>query len=86
MIGVRLEPRPAPARWFGLVVAPAAIVATFLLTVGFILAAGANPLDAYDTFIVEPLISRFTGLEVLVSATPLLYTGAAVAIAFRAGF
>ena len=67
-------------------VAPAAIVITFAVTVGFVLAAGANPLDAYDTFIVEPLTSRYTGLEVLVAATPLLFTGAAVAIAFRAGF
>jgi ABC-type uncharacterized transport system permease subunit len=86
VIAVRLEQRRAPARWFALAVAPAAIVITFLLTVGFVLAAGASPIDAYDTFIVEPLTSRFTGLEVLVAATPLLFTGAAVAIAFRAGF
>ena len=86
MIRVRLEPRPAPARWFGLVVAPVAIAVTFLLTLGFVLAAGANPLEAYGTFIVEPLTSRYTGLEVLVAATPLLFTGAAVAIAFRAGY
>ena len=86
MIAVRLEPRPAPAKWFGLVVAPAAIVITFVLTVGFVLAAGASPLDAYETFIVDPLSSRYTGLEVLVAATPLLFTGAAVAVAFRAGY
>jgi len=67
-------------------VAPAAIAVTFVVTVGFVLAAGANPLDAYETFIVEPLTSRYTALEVLVAATPLLFTGAAVAIAFRAGY
>lgn len=66
--------------------APAAIAVTFVVTVGFVLAAGANPLDAYETFIIEPLTSRYTGLEVLVAATPLLFTGAAVAIAFRAGY
>lgn len=86
MIRVRLEPRPSPAKWFGLAVAPAAIAITFVLTLGFVLAAGANPLEAYETFIVEPLTSRYTGLEVLVAATPLLFTGAAVAIAFRAGY
>jgi general nucleoside transport system permease protein len=86
VIAVRLEQRAAPSRWFGVVLLPAAIVITFLLTVGFVLAAGASPLDTYDTFIVEPLTSRFTALEVLVAATPLLFTGAAVAIAFRAGF
>lgn len=86
MISVHLEARQAPARWFGVVLLPAAIVITFLLTVGFVFAAGASPIDAYDTFMVEPLTSRYTGLEVLVAATPLLFTGAAVAIAFRAGF
>jgi general nucleoside transport system permease protein len=86
VIAVRLEPRPAPARWFGVILALAAIAATFVLTVGFVLAAGASPLDAYQTFIVDPLSSRFTALEVLVAATPLLFTGAAVAIAFRAGY
>jgi general nucleoside transport system permease protein len=86
LIGIRLEPRAAPARWVGLAVGPAAIVVTFVLTVGFVLAAGANPITAYNTFMVEPVTSRYTGLEVLVAATPLLFTGAAVAIAFRAGY
>lgn len=86
MIRIRVEPRGAPARWFGLFVAPVAIAITFVLTVGFVLAAGANPFQAYKTFIVEPLTVRYTLLEVFVAATPLLFTGAAVAIAFRAGF
>ena len=86
MIRIRLEQRAEPARWFGLVVGPAAIAVTFVLTLGFVLAAGANPLRAYQTFIVEPLTSRYTLLEVLVAATPLLFTGVAVAIAFRAGY
>lgn len=86
MIGLRLEARPTPARWFGLAVAPAAVGVTFVVTLGFVLAAGVSPLSAYETFLVEPLTSRYTGLEVLVAATPLLFTGAAVAVAFRAGY
>jgi ABC-type uncharacterized transport system permease subunit len=86
VISLRLEPRSAPARWFGLAVGPVAIAATFVLTLGFVLAAGANPVEAFHTFVVDPLTTRFTGLEVLVAATPLLFTGAAVAIAFRAGY
>ena len=86
MIRVRLEQRAAPSRWFGVVAAPVAIVVTIALTIGFVLAAGASPLDAYNQFLVEPLTSRYTALEVLVAATPLLFTGAAVAIAFRSGF
>ncbi len=81
-----MQQRPAPARWVGLAVAPAAVAVTFLLTLGFVLAAGASPLRAYDTFIVDPLTTRFSFLEVLVAATPILFTGAAVAIAFRAGY
>ena len=51
-----------------------------------ILVAGANPIEAYAAFVVVPLTSQFTLLEVLVTATPILLTGAAVAIAFRAGY
>ena len=63
-----------------------AIAVTFLITAGPILLAGANPIEAYIAFVVTPLTSQFTLLEVLVSATPILLTGAAVAIAFRAGY
>lgn len=86
MIAVRLEARAAPARWLGLAVGPVAIAITFVLTLGFVLAAGANPVSAFNTFLVHPLTNRFEGLEILVAATPLLFTGAAVAIAFRAGY
>lgn len=86
MIEIRVQQRMAPARWTGVVIAPTAIAITFVLTLGFVLAAGANPVDAYSTFIVQPLTTRFDFLEVLVAATPLIFTGAAVAIAFKAGF
>lgn len=86
MIAVRIQQRATPARWIGVVVAPTAVVATFVLTLGFVLAAGASPIQAYHTFVVQPLTTRFEVLEVLVAATPLIFTGAAVAIAFRAGY
>src|SRR5581483_729308 len=60
VIEVRVQQRSAPARWVGLAVAPAAVAVTFLLTLGFVLAAGASPLRAYDTFIVDPLTTRFS--------------------------
>lgn len=63
-----------------------AVLITFALTALPILIAGANPLEAYYIFVVQPLTSTFTALEVLVVATPILLTGAAVAIAFRAGY
>jgi general nucleoside transport system permease protein len=86
VISVRLEPRARPAPWFGATVGPVAVAVTFVLTLGFVLAAGANPLRAFELLIVDPLTTRYDVLEVLVAATPLLFTGAAVAIAFRAGY
>jgi ABC-type uncharacterized transport system permease subunit len=72
--------------WSTPVLVAIAIVVTFAITAGPILLAGANPIEAYIAFVVTPLTSQFTLLEVLVSATPILLTGAAVAIAFRAGY
>ena len=63
-----------------------AVLATFLLTAGPIALAGASPLEAYAEFLVVPLTSRFSVLEVLVASTPILLTGTAVALAFRGGY
>lgn len=63
-----------------------AILITFAVTAGPIAAAGANPLEAYAEFLIVPLTSRFSLLEVLVAATPILLTGTAVALAFRGGY
>ena len=76
----RLSPWSTPALAVG------AIGITFAITAGPIFIAGANPITAYGEFLVIPLTSQFSALEVLVSATPILFTGAAVAIAFRAGY
>ena len=72
--------------WSTPVLVAAAVLITFVITAGPILVAGANPIDAYAAFVVVPLTSQFTLLEVLVTATPIMLTGAAVAIAFRAGY
>jgi ABC-type uncharacterized transport system permease subunit len=68
----------------GLVVMALAI--TFMLTAGPIAIAGADPLSAYAEFLLVPLTSRFSVLEVLVASTPLMLTGTAVALAFRSGY
>ena len=56
-----------------LAVAVAAIAITLVLTAGPILIAGANPIEAYVQFFITPLTSEFRFLEVLVSATPLVF-------------
>src|SRR3990172_7477002 len=82
----RTSPRYRLSPWSTPALVVIAVAITFLVTSGPILLAGANPIAAYAEFVVIPLTSRFTLLEVLVSATPILFTGAAVAIAFRAGY
>jgi general nucleoside transport system permease protein len=59
---------------------------TLVLTAPFVLLAGVDPIAAYAEFLVVPLTSRFGLVEVITSAIPLLFTGAAVALAFRAGY
>jgi len=82
---VRLDEQTAPG-WYTPALPVLAILITFVLTSLFVVAAGAEPIEAYRYFVIEPLATRFSALEVLVTATPLLLTGAAVAFAFRAGY
>lgn len=63
-----------------------ALLITFLLTTGLILWSKANPFETYYYFLIDPLSSRTSILEVLVKATPLMLTGAAVTFAFRSGY
>jgi general nucleoside transport system permease protein len=83
---LRLQQRSQPPRAWPVALPLLAIAVTFALTAGVVLAAGASPFAAYKELLVTPLSSEFRILEVLVSATPILLTGAAVAIAFRSGY
>jgi general nucleoside transport system permease protein len=85
VIGWRLHEQPAPS-WYMPVLPLLAILITFVLTSLFVIVSGAQPVEAYRYFVIEPLATRFSALEVLVTTTPLLLTGAAVAFAFRAGY
>lgn len=85
MMSLKLERLPAPV-WAQALLPLLAVVLTFGLTSVFVLLAGASPLRAYYHFLVEPLSSRVSLIEMLVKATPLLLTGIAVAFAFRGGF
>ena len=68
-----------------LVVAPfAAIAVALLLCAGLIAAAGVNPLTAYAEMLKGALGSRLSITETLTRAVPLIFTGLAAAVAFRA--
>jgi ABC-type uncharacterized transport system permease subunit len=85
LIHLGLEERVAPT-WVTPILVALGLAITFVLTSAFMITSGVNPVEAYRTFLIEPLTYRYGVLEVLVSATPLLLTGAAVLFAFRAGY
>lgn len=81
---MRLEPIAAPplSRQIGL---PAlALVATLLVAMALALIAGADPLATLGLIAKGAFGSKFAALETLNRATPLIFTGLAVAVAFRA--
>jgi general nucleoside transport system permease protein len=61
-----------------------AIAAALALAAGLILAAGVNPLAAYGEMLRGALGSRLAVTEMLTRAVPLMLTGLAAAVAFRA--
>lgn len=82
---LRIEKLPAPL-WLRILIPVVSVIITFLLTSGFVLAVGANPLEAAYYFLIDPLSNSVRLIEVLVKTTPLLMTGAAVAFAFAGGY
>ncbi|MBE7555256.1 MAG: ABC transporter permease [Anaerolineales bacterium] len=84
-MSLKIERLPAPV-WVRPLIPVAAIIVTFLLTATLVMLVKANPLEAYYYFLVDPLSSRVSAIEVLVKATPLLLTGAAVTFAFAGGY
>ena len=81
---MRLEPRPHPPAWL-LAGAPVAAVFLALALAAIPLAlAGADLVGAYRQMAVASLGSWFALSETLTRATPLILTGLAVAVAFRA--
>jgi ABC-type uncharacterized transport system permease subunit len=82
---LQVEKLPAPL-WLRSLIPVVSVLVTFLLTSGFVLAVGANPVEAAYYFLLDPLSNPVRLIEVLVKATPLLMTGAAVAFAFAGGY
>jgi simple sugar transport system permease protein len=85
MTKLKIERAAAPG-WIKPLIPIIAIPVTFLITSLVILLAGANPLQAFYQFLVVPLSTKSSAIEVLVKSTPLLLTGAAAAFAFAGGY
>jgi simple sugar transport system permease protein len=83
---MRLEARERASRW-ALLLAPAAAIAfTLAVCAALVLWAGAPVGAAYAALLEGGFGSRFALTETLTRATPLIFTGLAAAVAFRARF
>lgn len=81
---MRLEPKPAPGIAATLLYPVGAILATLLIASFLVLLAGASPFNVFWLVAKGAAGSQFALLETLTRATPLIFTGLAVAVAFRA--
>ncbi len=81
---MRLEPRQSSPMWM-IVSAPLiAVLAALAICAVLIVWAGQSPLTAYALLFKGALGSRFGITETLTRATPMILTGMAAAVAFRA--
>ncbi len=81
---MRLEPKPAPGLAGTIAYPVAAIAATVVIASVLVLLAGASPFSVLWLVVKGAAGSQFALLETLTRATPLIFTGLAVAVAFRA--
>lgn len=81
---IRIEPREATSRTFAVGVPVLSALISLAFAAIPLLAAGANPLTAYGEMFKGVFGSVFAISEMLTRATPLIFTGLAAALAFRA--
>ncbi|MGH6891676.1 MAG: ABC transporter permease [Dongiaceae bacterium] len=81
---MRLEPRSEAAASAWLFAPLLAVGASFLVACLLVLAGGASPFSVFAAVIKGAAGTQFAFLETLTRATPLIFTGLAAAVAFRA--
>ena len=81
---MRLEAKKAPGLAQAILYPAGAIVATLLIASVLVMLAGASPFDVFYLVLKGAAGSQFAIIETLTRATPLIITGLAVAVAFRA--
>jgi len=83
---VRLEPRQSISGWTSALSPLVALFSAFAICALLIVWAGESPLVAYWALIKGAVGSSFAITESLTRAIPLIFTGLAAAVAFRAKF
>lgn len=81
---IRLEARTQRSKWQAVIAPVSAVLCALLLAAIPLLAAGQNPFTAYGLMIQGAFGGLFALTETLTRATPLILTGLAAAVAFRA--
>src|SRR5215510_498458 len=81
---MRLEPRTEAAAGAWIVAPLIAVVASFVVAALLVLAGGASPFAVFSAVPKGAAGTQFAFLETLTRATPLIFTGLAAAVAFRA--
>ena len=83
---IRLEARNVTPAWFNLALPVAAVTVTLILCSGLIALAGASIIESYGIMAAASFGDLYSITETLVRAAPMIFTGLAVAVAFRAKF
>ena len=86
MTRLRFERRSETPPWLSIALPLAAILATLILCSGLVALAGANVIDAYAELFLTPFSTGFDLEQTAIKSAPLVLTGLAVAVAFRARF
>jgi general nucleoside transport system permease protein len=86
MIRVRLERRQESPLYLQIAIPIAAVIVTLVLCSGLVALSGASVIEAYRLLLFSTFQSGYDIQDTLVKAAPLLFTGLAVAVAFRAKF
>jgi simple sugar transport system permease protein len=86
MMRLTFERRYQSSVAFNLMLPVAAVAASLALCSGLILLGGANPLSAYAIIAKSSFGGKFAISETLAKAAPMILTGLAAAVAFRARF
>ena len=81
---MRLEPRQSTPLWMTLSAPVMAVLAALIVCAGLVLWAGEPVFHAYGLLFKGAAGSRFALTETLTRATPMILTGLAAAVAFRA--
>lgn len=83
---IRLEVRSSTPAWLNLALPVMAVVITLTLCSSLIALAGASVLSSYAIMAAAAFGDLYSVTETLVRAAPMIFTGLAVAVAFRAKF